>query len=65
MSKAEAIKDLREALRIADLPNPVDSAAGYEKDEHGTIVAACMAFRVGYMSSGIKRALAELGVKDI
>lgn len=65
MSKAEAIKQLRRAMRMANLPAPKDPAATHERDEHGEIVAASMGFRVGYMESSIREALADLGVTDI
>ena len=65
MSKAEAIKQLRRALRAANLPAPKDPAASHERDEHGEIVAASMGFRVGYMEGAIREALAELGATDI
>lgn len=65
MSKAQAIKDLRRALRMGGLPQPKNQAAVYERDENGEIVAASVHFCVGYMSGAIKDALAELGAKDI
>ena len=62
MSKAEAIKQLRDALRIADLPNCGDE--GYRKDEStGQVIAANYAFKVGYMAASIREALAELGAQ--
>lgn len=65
MSKHEAtIGSLRQALRIANLPHPQDPLAPYEKNAAGEVVAASMAFRVGYMESSIRAALADLGVSS-
>jgi hypothetical protein len=61
MSKKEAIKHLRDALRMANLPIPSNPRDTYEKDAQGNITAANRSFCVGYMEACIKEALEALG----
>jgi hypothetical protein len=63
MSKKEAIKHLRDALRMANLPTPSNRSDSWEKDEHGNITAAVTPFRLGYIEGCVKHALEALGEK--
>jgi hypothetical protein len=55
-----AVAELKAALKIADLPSPADPVRDAFVKEGEQLVAANWAFKVGFMESGIRTALAAL-----